>query len=162
MSGIAQTRLQHERKAWRKDHPPGFSAKPIAMPDGQTNYLRWECGIPGKKDTDWEGGVYKVKLDFSSDYPTKPPKAKFAKPLFHPNVYPCGKICLNIINEGPGSAWSAAITIKQILVGIQDLLDNPNNDDAAQATAYKVYKDNRAEYARRVRAQAKEYAPTDV
>mmetsp|Transcript_15053 Transcript_15053/g.19524 ORF Transcript_15053/g.19524 Transcript_15053/m.19524 type:complete len:157 (+) Transcript_15053:65-535(+) len=156
MTSLAQKRLQLERKAWRKDHPPDFFARPRAKPDGGTDFMRWDCGVPGKEKTDWEGGVYNVVLEFSADYPTKAPNVKFAKPLFHPNVYPNGKICLSIIND---SGWTPSVTIKNILVGVQDLLDNPNNSDAAQAEAYKIYKDNQKEYCRRIKLQAKQNTP---
>jgi len=65
------------------------------------------------------------------EYPTKPPKCKFVPPLYHPNVYPSGTVCLSILNEEEG--WKPAITIKQILLGIQDLLDDPNPDSPAQS-----------------------------
>ena len=81
-------------------------------------------------------------LQFSEEYPSKPPKCKFTPPLFHPNVYPSGTICLryectgmihdpNIViftfeNSWYGSSilneeedWRPAITIKQMLMGIQ-------------------------------------------
>jgi ubiquitin-conjugating enzyme E2 I len=35
--------------------------------------------------------------------------------------------------------WRPAITIKQILLGIQDLLNDPNIKDPAQAEAYTIY-----------------------
>jgi ubiquitin-conjugating enzyme E2 I len=73
-SGIALGRLQEERKAWRKDHPIGFYAKPVSKGDGSTDLFHWNAGIPGKVGTDWEGGVYKVVLEFSNEYPSKPPK----------------------------------------------------------------------------------------
>lgn len=38
---------------------------------------------------------------------------KFDPPLFHPNVYPSGTVCLSILNEDEG--WKPAITIKQVL-----------------------------------------------
>ncbi|KAK5978417.1 Ubiquitin--protein ligase [Trichostrongylus colubriformis] len=60
MAGIAAGRLAEERKAWRKDHPFGFIAKPVKNPDGTLNLFNWECAIPGKKDTIWEGGLYKL------------------------------------------------------------------------------------------------------
>ena len=41
-------------------------------------------------------------LEFSDEYPSKPPKCKFVPPLFHPNVYPSGTICLSILNEEEG------------------------------------------------------------
>ena len=99
--------------------------------------------MPGKKDTIWGAGRYPVHMVFTDEYPSKPPECKFGKapndkPLFHPNVYPSGKICLNIINPDPAqSAWRPAITIKQVLLGIQTLLDEPNAKDPAQSEAYE-------------------------
>lgn len=35
--------------------------------------------------------------------------------------------------------WRPAITVKQILVGIQDLLDQPNPADPAQTEGYHLF-----------------------
>lgn len=88
------------------------------------------------------------------EYPTKPPKCKFTPPLFHPNVYPSGTVCLSILNEE--EAWKPAITIKEILLGIQSLLDEPNPESPAQADAYNLFKKDRAAYEKRVRSVVKE------
>lgn len=151
-NSIVIGRLQEERKMWRRDHPHGFYAKPASHADGGTDLLRWNCGIPGKANTPWDGAVYKLTMDFSDEYPAKPPKCKFTPVLFHPNVYPSGTVCLSILNEDED--WRPSITIKQILLGIQDLLDNPNPNSPAQAEPYQLYVSNRQEYLRRVRAQA--------
>jgi ubiquitin-conjugating enzyme E2 I len=37
---------------------------------------------------------------------------KFVPPLFHPNVYPSGTVCLSILNEDEG--WKPGISIKQV------------------------------------------------
>lgn len=74
---------------------------------------------------------------FKDDYPSSPPKCKFEPPLFHPNVYPSGTVCLSLLDEEKD--WRPAITIKQILLGIQDLLNEPNVKDPAQAEAYTIY-----------------------
>ncbi|CAL5385344.1 unnamed protein product [Camellia sinensis] len=184
--GIARGRLAEERKAWRKNHPHGFVAKPEAAADGSVNLMIWHCTIPGKpgflfmgmnacfevdqflchaadflpwlyKATDWDGGFYPLTLHFSEDYPSKPPKCKFPPGFFHPNVYPSGTVCLSILNEDSG--WRPAITVKQILVGIQDLLDQPNPADPAQTDGYQLYIQEPVEYKRRVRQQAKQYPP---
>eukprot|EP00624_Nannochloropsis_granulata_P007750 evm.model.NODE_9350_length_5859_cov_25.566992.2 len=155
--GIARGRLQEERKAWRKDHPHGFVARPTTGADGSMNLMVWDCGIPGKEGTDWDGGVYKVTMEFSEDYPSKPPKCKFVPALFHPNVYPSGTVCLSILNEDED--WRPAITVKQMLLGIQDLLDSPNPQSPAQAEAYQLFVTNREEYRRRVRIEAKRNTP---
>jgi ubiquitin-conjugating enzyme E2 I len=110
-----------------------------------------------QEGTDWDGGVYKVVMEFSEDYPSKPPKCKFVPALFHPNVYPSGTVCLSILNEDED--WRPAITVKQMLLGIQDLLDSPNPQSPAQAEAYQLFVTNREEYRRRVRIEAKRNTP---
>ncbi|RCI12688.1 hypothetical protein L249_1009, partial [Ophiocordyceps polyrhachis-furcata BCC 54312] len=137
------------RKQWRRDHPFGFFAKPTKTKEGVLDLKNWECGIPGKEKTIWEGGLFKLMISFPDEYPTKPPKCKFVPPLFHPNVYPSGTVCLSILNEE--EAWKPAITIKQILLGIQDLFNDPNPESPAQAEAYNLFKRDRAEYERRVK-----------
>jgi len=141
--------------------------------------MQWEFAIPGRKETPWEGGLYRGQMLFKDDYPSTPPKVKFVPPLFHPNVYPSGKllhnfgsdtyfvdsfigliyfyisgtVCLSLLDEEKD--WRPAVTIKQILLGIQDLLNDPNPKDPAQADAYTCYIQNKLDYDRRVRAQAK-------
>ncbi|KYK58337.1 ubiquitin-conjugating enzyme E2-18 kDa [Drechmeria coniospora] len=174
---LCQNRLQEERKQWRRDHPFGFYAKPARTKEGVLDLKNWECGIPGKDKTIWEGGLFKLNIIFPDEYPTKPPKCepgvpcnrprpawhpatrrrtttdespgKFFPPLFHPNVYPSGTVCLSILNEE--EAWKPAITVKQILLGIQDLLNDPNPESPAQAEAYNLFKRDRAEYEKRVK-----------
>ncbi|MFQ6626957.1 hypothetical protein Gotur_005715 [Gossypium turneri] len=41
----------------------------------------WHCVIPGKKGTEWEGGYFPLTLNFSEEYPSKPPKCKDGDPL---------------------------------------------------------------------------------
>lgn len=154
LNNVSRARLAVERKQWRKDHPFGFVAKPEALSDGETNWGTWKCLIPGKAGTNWEGGMYPVTLVFSDDYPAKAPECRFPAQFFHPNVYPSGKICLSIVND---AGWKPSISVKQILVGIQELLDSPNTADPAQEPAWHCLERNPAEYKRRVREQARSY-----
>jgi len=85
----------------------------------------------------WEGGLYHLKIYFKDDYPSVPPKCRFDPPLFHPNVFPSGTVCLSILDEEKD--WRPSITIKQILLGIQELLNEPNPADPAQAEAYHIF-----------------------
>jgi ubiquitin-conjugating enzyme E2 I len=75
-SGIARGRLAEERKAWRRDHPIGFYARPTSSGDGSSNMFIWEAGIPGKDGSDWAGGIFKVRMEFGEEYPSRPPKCK--------------------------------------------------------------------------------------
>ncbi|EIE24564.1 E2 ubiquitin-conjugating-like enzyme [Coccomyxa subellipsoidea C-169] len=152
MSGVARGRLAEERKAWRKDKPFGFFARPETAADGSVNLMKWNCHIPGKPGTDWEGGYFPLTMEFSDEYPAKPPKCKFKPSFFHPNIYPSGTVCLSILNEDEG--WRPSITVKNILTGIQDLLDDPNPKSPAQAEAFMMFTQQKVEYRKRVKQQA--------
>lgn len=97
---------------------------------------------------------------FPKDFPSNPPAAYFDPPIFHPNVYDDGRICLSIINgpESEDSAWRPGLSVKSILVGIQELLDNPNCESPAQQPAYLAYTTDRALYERRVRDLARRFS----
>ena len=71
--GIARGRLQEERKTWRKDHPHGFVAKPQSLPDGTQNIMKWDCIIPGKQGTVWEGANIPISGMFDPLAPSNIP-----------------------------------------------------------------------------------------
>lgn len=52
------------RKQWRRDHPFAFYAKPSRTKEGVLDLKNWECGIPGKEKTIWEGGLFKLTMAF--------------------------------------------------------------------------------------------------
>lgn len=130
----AEARLTAERKAWRKDRPEHFVAKPQTRPDSSANLFVWDIVIPGKPGSVWAPGLYPATMTFTADYPEKPPVIKFkpikGQPLFHPNVYTDGGVCMSIINPegsrhhyGSGGTWKPAISIKQVLLALQMFLD---------------------------------------
>lgn len=89
--------------------------------------------------TVWEGGTYKLYMDFPPDYPLRPPKCQFKPVLPHPNVYPSGTVCLSILNEEED--WKSSITVKQILMGIQKLIqEDPNLESPAQYEPSQNYR----------------------
>ena len=61
---LCMNRLNEERKQWRRDHPFGFYAKPQRNVQGVLDLKVWECGIPGKEKTIWEGGLFKLTMTF--------------------------------------------------------------------------------------------------
>lgn len=156
-SSFALSRLMEERKQWRKDHPFGFFAKPTKKEDGSLDLMKWECGIPGKNGSIWEGGVYKLSIQFSSKYPVDAPKCKFIPPLPHPNIYPSGYICLSLLSD-----WKPSITLKQLLLGVQQLFDEPNLKSPANGEMYELYRHSISKYQQVVRAFAAKNRPVDI
>lgn len=62
--GANLTSQPSTRKQWRKDHPFGFYARPQKTAAGVLDLKVWECGIPGKQGTIWEGGLFKLTVTF--------------------------------------------------------------------------------------------------
>jgi ubiquitin-conjugating enzyme E2 I len=83
-------------------------------------------------------------------------QVRFPAGFFHPNVYPSGTVCLSLVDAEKD--WKSAITVKQILLGVQDLLNNPNPKSPAQEDAYRVYIQDRPSYDKRVKQQAVLYS----
>jgi ubiquitin-protein ligase len=51
-----------------------------------TNIMLWQAVIFGPDDTPWEGGTFKLVLEFTEDYPNKAPSVRFLTKMFHPNI----------------------------------------------------------------------------
>ena len=94
------------------------------------------------------GGTFQLLLEFTEDYPSKPPVVRFITKMFHPNIYADGKICLDILQN----QWSPIYDISAILTSIQSLLSDPNPASPANAEASQIYERDRREYNKRVRA----------
>jgi ubiquitin-conjugating enzyme E2 A len=126
----------------QNDPPSGVTGAPL-----DTNIMLWQAVIFGPDDTPWEGGTFKLVLEFTEDYPNKAPQVRFLTKMFHPNIYNDGQICLDILQN----QWSPIYDISAILTSIQSLLCDPNPASPANSEASRLYNENRREYNRRVR-----------
>ncbi|UYV63377.1 K02A2.6-like [Cordylochernes scorpioides] len=143
MGSLAERRLLREFKLLQKDPPFGVSATP-----DEKNIFRWVAIIFGPKNTPFENGTFNLTMEFTEEYPNKPPAVKFTTPMFHPNVYADGSICLDILQN----KWSPTYDVIGILTSIQGLLDSPNPNSPANSVAAQLYQQNKQEYEKRVRA----------
>ncbi|KAG9562860.1 hypothetical protein KCU77_g20211, partial [Aureobasidium melanogenum] len=66
------------------------------------NIFSWHVAlIVINPDSIYNGAYFKAKMTFPKNYPYSPPEFKFTRPMFHPNVYPDGKLCISILHP-PG------------------------------------------------------------
>lgn len=101
----------------QEDPPTGVSGAPT-----DNNIMIWNAVIFGPHDTPFEDGTFKLTIEFTEEYPNKPPTVRFVSKVFHPNVYADGGICLDILQN----RWSPTYDVSAILTSIQvGLLDLP-------------------------------------
>ena len=143
MNSNAERRLLKDlKKLESEDSSSGITATPE-----DDSLFRWRAVIFGPDDTEWEGGIFKLVLEFSEDYPNKPPKVKFLTKMFHPNIYNDGSICLDILQN----MWSPVYDVSSILTSIQSLLCDPNTKSPANNEAAEMFTKNYKEYVARVK-----------
>lgn len=123
------------------------------------NLLIWKFTILGPYESPYQGGIYDGIITFPSNYPTSPPKVEFKCKLFHPNVYPDGKLCISILHEGNDltgyeheiERWRPIQNVRSIFISIISLLHDPNSDSAANPDASKLLRENPQEYHIKIR-----------
>lgn len=80
----------------------------------------------GPSGTPYSSGYYFFDINFPPRYPIDPPKVKFisfSRIRMNPNMYVCGKLCLSMINTWSGPSWTACMSLSQVLVATQSLLN---------------------------------------
>ncbi|KAH7826595.1 putative Ubiquitin-conjugating enzyme E2 2 [Monocercomonoides exilis] len=147
MSTPSRRRLMRDFKNLQQDPPSGITGAPK-----EDDMMFWNAVIFGPDDTPWEGGTFKLTMQFSEEYPNKPPVVKFVTKIFHPNVYTDGSICLDILQK----QWSPIYDVTAILTSIQSLLTDPNPASPANSEAARLFATNRREYDRKVREVVEE------
>ena len=145
-----QKRLKSEIKGLQNAKLPQISAGP----KNDDNIKEWSAVIIGPTDSPYDGGIFKLNINFPPDYPFKPPKVEFVTKIYHPNINSRGSICLDILK----SQWSPALTISKVLLSISSLLMDPNPDDPLEPEIAHIYKNDRKKYNDNVKKWVKQYA----
>ncbi|KAF7458639.1 ubiquitin-conjugating enzyme E2 2 [Cryptosporidium felis] len=140
-------RLLRDFTKLSNDPPQGICGTPI-----DDEMLHWDAVIFGPEGTVWEGGIFRLDIQFTDEYPNKAPNVRFITKVFHPNVYKNGNICLDILQQ----QWSPVLDICSILTCIQSLLNDPNPNSPANAEAAQLFIENKFEYNRMVQKCVRE------
>ena len=143
-------RLKSELKELTSSPPANCSAGPL----DENNLFQWQGTIMGPEGSPYAGGIFYLRIDFTNDYPFKPPKIIFLTKIYHCNINSAGNICLDILKD----QWSPALTISKVLLSICSLMDEPNPNDPLVSEIAHLYKTNRKEHDRRAQQYTLEYA----
>ncbi|CBH18468.1 ubiquitin-conjugating enzyme E2, putative [Trypanosoma equiperdum] len=119
----------------------------------------WTVWFTGPQETPYAPGVYRAELRFPKDFPMEPPTFKMLSSIWHPNVYPDGRVCISILHP-PGEdemnkeetammRWTPIQTIRSVLLSVVSLFSDPDPKDAgapANVEALVQYRKNREEF----------------
>jgi ubiquitin-conjugating enzyme E2 D/E len=126
-------RIYNELTDLMNNPVPNCSAGP------NDDITKWQATIFGPEDTPYHGGVFNLTIDFSTEYPFKPPRVVFTTPIYHCNINAHGGICLDILKNN----WSPALNVSKLLLSICSLLSEPNPDDPLVPEIAELYRKNR-------------------
>ena len=93
----------------------------------ENDVMIWNVHIEGPEGTPFIGGKFTVNLDFTDNYPFKPPKIKFMTKIYHPGVKTdTGEICTQAIDQN----WVPTLNAKFVIEAILTVLQTPNAENA--------------------------------
>lgn len=158
MAAGAKQRLMSELKDLEKE-----KWVKIELDDG--NLFRWIIGLMViNSESAFDGGYFKAEMSFTDKYPFSPPTFKFARPIYHPNIYPDGNLCISILHppgedeqsgELASERWSPLQGVETVLRSILLLLDDPEISSPANVDAGVMYRDDRAQYNEKAKESVK-------
>ncbi|CAF1397763.1 unnamed protein product [Adineta steineri] len=131
--------LTHQYAEIQKTPPPLCYAEPK---DPSKDMIHWIGWIEGADETPYTGGKFHLTMDFPTDFPFKPPRVKFLTLIYHPNISTEGVICLDILH----SQWSAALSVRTLLISLSSLLNDPNPDHGLNKDALQLYRTDKEKY----------------
>nr|CAG8549630.1 10166_t:CDS:2 [Entrophospora candida] len=142
---MALKRIQKELAEISRDPPVGISAGPT-----DDDLFKWTATILGPVS-----GVFKLRIEFSHDYPFKSPLVKFITRIYHPNIDDDGSICVDLLKT---DVWKPSTKVTHVLKSIAGLLEHPNPDDALVGPIAEIYNTNRSKFDKTAKDFVKKYA----
>lgn len=96
--------------------------KGVTLSWPENNLKKWLVQIEGPEGSLYENDVFDVQIIFGPDYPNKPPRLMMSTPIVHPNVDQSGAVCIDVLR----SQFNQTVTVRQIIEGIINALEHPN------------------------------------
>ena len=118
------------------------------------NIYKWIVEMDGPINSPYEGGKFKLSIDFPSNYPFSPPLINFITRIYHCNINNSGGICLDILKD----QWSPALTVNKVIISIISLLNDPNPHDPLVTDIANIYLQDKNLYLENAKKHTRIYA----
>lgn len=151
---MAEKILMNEYKALSKETWTNISLL-------RENILEWSVAlIVLNPDSLYYGGYFKAVMKFPTNYPYSPPDFRFERPLWHPNVYQDGHLCISILHapgddltsgEEAGERWTPVQRVESVLLSVLSLLDDAEVSSPANVDAGVMLRNDLEAYKARVK-----------
>lgn len=145
-------RLMKEAEEMERNELDWGSAEP------SDNIYKWTATILGPEQTPYAEGVFNLELDFSDNYPFRPPKVRFITKTYHPSIKSdTGEICQGLLEE----EWNPKKDVKNILQVVRSMLEAPLDlarDSPVETTIANLAISNKSEFDRICKEYTAKYA----
>jgi ubiquitin-conjugating enzyme E2 G1 len=158
MSDYAAELLRRQFCELSRNPPEGIS---VGLGDDD-DIFKWQVMLIGPPDTMYEGGFFSATLTFPQDFPNMPPEMIFKSQMWHPNIYPDGKVCISILHppgedtmnasETADMRWRPIHGVESIVVSVISMLSDPNDDSPANLDAAVMWRDDKRAFKRKVQS----------
>ena len=158
MANIVVQRIKREIKDVLKNEETSKNQIKVDLVDDE-NFTELRGEFAGPPDTPYEGGRYQLDIKIPKTYPFNPPKVRFITKIWHPNISSVtGAICLDILKN----QWTAAMSLRTVLLSLQALLAAAEPDDPQDAVVASQYKQNPEMFFQTARLWSHVYADSPV
>ncbi|XP_010495778.1 PREDICTED: ubiquitin-conjugating enzyme E2 2-like [Camelina sativa] len=151
MAHLSSSHLRSGLKYLNRDLSPNITT--VIVDD---DIFRWEATLIGPVNTPYEGGVFKISLNFPLDFLNNPPKVCFVTKICHPNVSDNGGIYLRVFRAAYWHPMSIVLLFKRL---VEKLIEpEVNDEDQINENLANLYKSDRTRFEAMAREMTNQYA----
>ena len=118
------------------------------------NPFQWEVVLIPPKDSIYDGGFFKVKIEFPNNYPLSKPKFYFRTKIYHLNISETsGSVCCTLKKTNNIMDYLDAVYLM--------FTSEQNPESPYQKDWAKIYETDKSEFNKKVKEWVQEYATID-
>ena len=116
----------------------------------------WCVDLQGPIDTPYEGGLFKLKLEFPGNYPFRPPAVRWMTKIYHPSIFMAtGEMCQCSIKN----YWRINTTMMRDLISfLKTMLVDPRSDPCSDSLIFEELMNDRPSFIKKAKEYTRMYA----